>query len=128
MVEDEPLVAFDTEHVLRDASYDRRNVDRVAEALPIVAGDTEIDLVLVDVNLADGTGMDVARAAQAGGSRCCSPREFPSRRTLAPAARQALRPRDLTAAIAAIEAALAGKPSRVPPGFQSSPVRRDPGR
>ena len=76
LVEDEPLVAFDNEHFLTEASYTIvATVDRVADARAIIesvaSADAEdgvgIDLVLVDVHLADGSGVDVARAAQACG-------------------------------------------------------------
>ena len=55
LVEDEPLIAFDNEHFLTEASYTIvATVDRVADALAIIAnstdtdGNAEIDLVLVD--------------------------------------------------------------------------------
>lgn len=64
LVEDEPLVAFDTEHFLREAEFEIvATVDRVADALAVIAEPSEIDLVLVDISLADGSGVDVARAA-----------------------------------------------------------------
>lgn len=64
VVEDEPLVAFDTEHFLLDAGFQIvATTDRVADAVGVIAGGRSIDLVLVDLNLADGTGLDVARAA-----------------------------------------------------------------
>jgi len=67
IVEDEPLVAFDNEHFLRDAGYEVvATVDTVADATAAIAGD--IDLILADVNLSDGgNGRDVARAARAKG-------------------------------------------------------------
>lgn len=64
VVEDEPLVAFDTEYLLSDQGFTIvATVDRVADAVRIIDGGAAIDLVLVDVNLADGSGIDVARAA-----------------------------------------------------------------
>ena len=68
IVEDEPLVAFDNEHALRDAGYTIVDtVDTVQDAIRAIrAGD--IDLVLADVRLSDGgTGIDVAHAAKAAG-------------------------------------------------------------
>ena len=45
IVEDEPLVAFDNEHVLRDAGYEiGATVDTVPDAM--AAMDAELDLVL----------------------------------------------------------------------------------
>lgn len=68
LVEDEPLVAFDNEHFLSDARYEViATVDRVSEALRVIDSGAAIDLVLVDVGLADGSGVDVARAATGRG-------------------------------------------------------------
>ena len=66
IVEDEPLVAFDTEHLLRECGYDVvATVDTLAEAVRVL-GEEEVDLVLSDIKLnGDGDGMDVARAAAA---------------------------------------------------------------
>ena len=66
VVEDEPLVAFDTEHLLKDQGYSVvATVDRVADAAAVIRNGEAIDLILVDVNLADGDGTDVARAPMA---------------------------------------------------------------
>jgi DNA-binding response OmpR family regulator len=67
IVEDEPLVAFDTEHLLGECGYEVvATVDTLAEAVRVL-GEEEIDLVLSDIKLnGDGDGMDVARAAGAG--------------------------------------------------------------
>lgn len=63
IVEDEPLVAFDNEYVLADENYVVvATVDRVADAMAKL--DDDVHLVLVDMNLADGSGVDVARAAK----------------------------------------------------------------
>jgi len=66
VVEDEPLVAFDNEHMLRDAGYEVvATVDNLADATRVIQ-EEEIDLVLTDIKLnGDGDGMDVARAALA---------------------------------------------------------------
>ncbi|MBC3943656.1 response regulator [Sphingomonas albertensis] len=122
VVEDEPLVAFDTEYFLAEADFTIvATIDRVAEALLILESDTVVDLVLVDVNLADGSGIDVARAAQAGGvpvmfvTGSC-PVEATS--LAAGCMAKPYVPRDLIAAIEAIEAMIGGKkPKRVPSGF-----------
>ncbi|HYI40937.1 MAG TPA: response regulator [Allosphingosinicella sp.] len=68
IVEDEPLVAFDSEHLLRECGYDVvATVDTLADAVRVL-GEAEIDLVLSDIQLnGDGDGMDVARAAGARG-------------------------------------------------------------
>lgn len=69
IVEDEPLVAFDNEHFLQTEGFEIvATVDSVADALRCIAEVEEpIHLLLVDVGLADGNGMDVARAAKAAG-------------------------------------------------------------
>jgi len=60
IVEDEPLVAFDTEHFLRECEFEIvATVDRVADAMTVIRGDHDIDLILVDISLADGSGLDV---------------------------------------------------------------------
>ncbi|HEY0412460.1 MAG TPA: response regulator [Allosphingosinicella sp.] len=67
IVEDEPLVAFDNEHMLREAGYDVvATVDSLAEVVRVLGEDDAIDLILSDITLnGDGDGMDVARAAAA---------------------------------------------------------------
>ena len=66
IVEDEPLVAFDNEHMLSEAGYEVvATVDNLADAVRVI-GEKELDLILTDVKLSgDGDGMDVARAALA---------------------------------------------------------------
>jgi two-component system, response regulator PdtaR len=66
IVEDEPLVAFDIEHMLGEAGYEVvATVDSLADATRVIQ-EEEIDLVLTDIKLSgDGDGMDVARAASA---------------------------------------------------------------
>ena len=68
MVEDEPLVAFDNEHLLNEAGYEVvATVDTLADAARVI-GEEEVDLVLTDVTLrGEGNGLDVARAAGAKG-------------------------------------------------------------
>ena len=68
IVEDEPLVAFDTEHLLGENGYVVvGTVDSLADAVKVL-GDEPVDLVLSDIKLnGDGDGMDVARAAAAKG-------------------------------------------------------------
>ena len=68
IVEDEPLVAFDNEHMLADAGYEVvATVDSFAAAAEVIASE-QIDLVLTDITLAgDGDGFDVARTAAAKG-------------------------------------------------------------
>ena len=123
VVEDEPLVAFDTEHFLTDAAFEIvATVDRVADACALIDGGAAIDLILVDVRLADGSGVDVARAAQAKGV----PVLFVTG-SLPPEAvdmahgylGQPYAQRDLLAASRAIDGQLDGKtPKRLAPGME----------
>jgi DNA-binding response OmpR family regulator len=66
IVEDEPLVAFDNEHMLTDAGYVVvATVASLADALEVIEAEA-LDLVLTDIALSgEGDGTDVARAAGA---------------------------------------------------------------
>jgi len=66
IVEDEPLVAFDNEHLLVEAGYEIvGTVDEVSEAIRTLETE-QVDLVLTDISLrGQGDGTDVARAAGA---------------------------------------------------------------
>jgi DNA-binding response OmpR family regulator len=66
VVEDEPLIAFDIEHMLGDAGYEVvATVDNLADVTRLIAEEA-IDLILSDIQLrGDGDGLDVARAAAA---------------------------------------------------------------
>ncbi|HEX5183484.1 MAG TPA: response regulator [Allosphingosinicella sp.] len=68
IVEDEPLVAFDNEHMLGEAGYEVvATVDSLADVMRLL-GAERIDLILSDISLrGDGDGLDVARAAAAKG-------------------------------------------------------------
>ncbi len=123
LVEDEPLIAFDNEHFLSDAKFDVvATVDKVTDALSVIESGEPIDLVLVDVALADGSGVEVARAAQAQGvavlfvtGNC--PVEAPDLADGCLAKPYAQR--DLLQAITAIEATREGRPvKKVPAGFR----------
>ncbi|KQN40466.1 response regulator [Sphingomonas sp. Leaf407] len=123
VVEDEPLVAFDTEYFLTASGFEiAATVDSVADALRVIEGGTEVDLVLADVNLADGSGVDVARTAHGRGipvllvtGACpegarvfaagCLAKPYPQK--------------DLLGAINAIGAVIGGEklPNRLPSGF-----------
>jgi DNA-binding response OmpR family regulator len=123
VVEDEPLVAFDTEHFLDAEGFEIvATVDTVADALRVIGEeDQEIDLVLVDVSLSDGSGIDVAQAAHERGfpvlfvtGNC--PGE--ARALAAGCLSKPYPQRDLLAAIDAIEAVTEGKkPKRLPNSF-----------
>jgi DNA-binding response OmpR family regulator len=68
IVEDEPLIAFDNEHMLGEAGYEVvATVDTLADVMRLL-GAEKIDLILSDITLrGEGDGLDVARAAAAKG-------------------------------------------------------------
>jgi DNA-binding response OmpR family regulator len=124
IVEDEPLVAFDNEHFLREEDFEIvGTVDGASAAKALIADGKAIDLVLVDISLADGNGIDVARAAHGRGiavmfvtGDCPAGGEDVAHGCLAKPYAQ----RTLLAAINAIEAILDGRPppKRLPGGFR----------
>lgn len=122
IVEDEPLVAFENEYFLRDEGFEVvATLDRVEEAVALINGGSAIDLVLADISLADGSGIDVAKAAAKAGiavlfvtGQCPAEAEALADGCLGKPYTQ----RDLALAIAAIEAVRTGTtPKRLPPGF-----------
>jgi DNA-binding response OmpR family regulator len=123
IVEDEPLVAFDTEHLLTDEGFEVvATVDRVSDAVALVGDGQAIDLVLADVELADGSGVEVARAAQDKGipvlfvTGSCPP---DAAALAAGCLAKPFAQRDLLAAIGAIDAKLDGRrPRKLPGGFR----------
>ena len=68
IVEDEPLVAFDNEYMLKDAGYEVvATVDNLEAAREVIEGE-QLDLVLTDITLSgEGDGTDVARIAREKG-------------------------------------------------------------
>ena len=123
IVEDEPLVAFDNEHFLTIEGYEIvGTLDSVVAAIEMIAGEEDIHLVLVDVELSDGSGVDVARAASERGIKVMfvtgncpgDAREFAAGCLSKPYPQ-----RDLLASIAVLEKMLDGKPppKRLPAGF-----------
>lgn len=123
VVEDEPLVAFDNEHVLEQAGYAVvATVDAYAQAIAAIdAGG--VDLVIADVQLhGPKTGIDVARHAHGRSV----PLLFVTGACPADARHLALgclaKPysqRDLLGAIGVVDAVLRGvRPGRVPAGMQ----------
>lgn len=123
IVEDEPLIAFDTEHVLIEAGYDVvGTVDSVEAALEVIK-DKKLDLALVDLGLTDGgNGVEVAAAARQAGlqvlfvtGRCPKGGESLGIGCLEKPFTQ----KDLRGAIEAIETLLArGSVKKVPPGLR----------
>ncbi len=126
VVEDEPLVAFDTEHFLQDEGFHIvATVDSVADALAVLARGESIELVIADINLADGTGIRVAEEAK----RLAVPVLFvtgncpgEAEKLAAGCLAKPYQKRDLLLAIEAIEAVLEGEePRRLPAHFSLFP-------
>ena len=68
IVEDEPLVAFDSEHLLKEAGYVVVATVDTLEGARAVIDREPLDLVLTDISLSgDGDGADVARVARERG-------------------------------------------------------------
>lgn len=116
IVEDEPLVAFENEHLLGDAGYEVvATVDRYDDAVAAIARGG-IDLVLADVRLpGQRDGIDVARAAASHGvpvlfvtGSCPVEAESLALGCLAKPYTQ----RQLLGAIAAIERKVGGRPAK----------------
>ncbi|HWV12222.1 MAG TPA: response regulator [Sphingobium sp.] len=112
VVEDEPLVAFDNEHVLEQAGYRVvATVDDYDHAIRVIEQD-EVDLVIADITLhGDKTGIDVARHAFAKGlavlfvSGSCP---VDAHEMAVGCLAKPFLPRDLVASIGVIEALMAG--------------------
>ena len=122
IVEDEPLVAFATEHLLTDEGYlVVATVDEAGAAMAVLDDGPAVDLVLADVALSSGSGIDVAAHAHALGvpvmfvtGNCPIEAHGFARGCLA----KPYHARDLISAIAAIEAVMQGAtPRRIPAGF-----------
>jgi CheY-like chemotaxis protein len=118
----EGRIALDTEHFLGGEGFVVvATVDSVADAVAVIAGDAAIDLVLVDVDLADGSGVEVAREAHARGVQVLfvtgnCPGE--ARKLAAGCLAKPYPQRDLLAAILGIEAVIGGsKPRKLPGSF-----------
>ncbi|HYZ48926.1 MAG TPA: response regulator [Sphingomonas sp.] len=122
IVEDEPLIAFDTEHALADAGYEVvGTVDSVEAALDTLQR-KKVNLALIDLGLTDGgNGVEVAAAARREGvhvlfvtGRCPKGAESLGIGCLEKPFNQ----KDLRAAIEAIETLLTrGSVKKVPPGL-----------
>lgn len=122
IVEDEPLIAFDTEHFLTEYGFHIvATVDRANEAVALILDGSPIDLVLADIDLADGSGIDVAQCAFDAGIAVLFVTGACPQNARALAAGCLAKPytqRDLLGAIAAIEAVRGGQqPKRLPTGF-----------
>ena len=123
IVEDEPLVAFDNEYTLTEEGFEVvATVDKVADALAVLDANADVHLVLADVNLTDGSGIDIARHAHARGVAvifCTGECPEGGRAFAHGCLAKPYRPADLVAAIAAVDGQLQGRPRprRLPRGF-----------
>lgn len=121
--EDEPLIAFDNEHTLTEEGFEVvATVDRVADALAVLDANADIHLILADVSLADGSGIDLARQAHARGVAvifCTGDCPDGGRAFARGCLAKPYRPADLIDAIAAVDGQLQGRarPRRLPRGF-----------
>lgn len=127
VVEDEPLVAFDTEHFLGSEGFEIVGTfDTVADARGVIERGEDIHLVLVDVNLSDGSGVAVAQAASDRGIKVVfvtgnCPGE--ARALAVGCLAKPYAQRDLLTAIAALEKVMDGKmPKRLPSSFKLFPT------
>jgi CheY-like chemotaxis protein len=121
--EDEPLIAFDNEHALTEEGFEVvATVDKVADAIAVLDANADVHLVLADVSLADGNGIDLARQAHARGvpvifctGDCPEGGRAYARGCLA----KPYSPADIIDAIAVIDGQLQGRarPRRLPRGF-----------
>ena len=68
LVEDDQHVRVLLEHVLFDAGYEFDSTATVAEARSLLDS-VNYDLLLADGRLPDGTGMELAERAEAGGAQ-----------------------------------------------------------
>ena len=122
IVEDEPLVAFDNEHILGDAGYQVvATVDTLADAARVL-DEQDLDLVLSDVRLrGEGNGVDVARHAARVGAPVLFVTALPPSETEGLAVgclRKPYTDKMLVAALAALDRHLAGeRVRRVPAGL-----------
>lgn len=121
--EDEPLIAFDNEHALTEEGFEVvATVDRVADAIAVLDADADVHLVLADVSLADGNGIDLARQAHARGVAvifCTGDCPEGGRAFARGCLSKPYTPADLIDAIATVDNQMQGRarPRRLPRGF-----------
>lgn len=67
IVEDEPLIAFDNEHALKQAGYEVvATVDRFRDADAVISQNEGVDLIICDIRLrGERSGLELARHAKA---------------------------------------------------------------
>ena len=67
VVDDEPDIVYMVKVILRSAGCEVTTAGGVAEATSMLADDEDPDLVLLDLRLADGDGMEVLEAMRSSG-------------------------------------------------------------
>ncbi|MBT2187130.1 response regulator [Sphingobium nicotianae] len=118
IVEDEPLLAFDTEHALQQAGYEVvATVDRFRDADAVILGKGAVDLVITDIRLTGvRSGIELARHARELGiavlfaTANCPPDARDQGIALGWIAKP-FQPRDLVRAIAICERLVSGLPA-----------------
>ena len=121
--EDEPLIAFDNEYALTEEGFEVvATVDKVADALAVLDANADVHLVLADVSLADGSGIELAREAHARGVAvifCTGDCPEGGRAFARGCLSKPYSPADLLDAIAAVDNQMQGRarPRRLPRGF-----------
>lgn len=130
IVEDEPLLAFDTERALQQAGYQVvATVDRFRDADAVIEKEGAIDLVIADVRLRGArSGIELARHANERGiavlfATATCPDEAKDMGIALGVLAKPFQPHVLVRAIAACERRLAGLPvRRLPAGLTLFPV------
>lgn len=123
IVEDEPLIAFDNEYALTEGGFEVvATVDRIADALTVLNANADVHLVLADVTLPDGSGIELAREAHARGVAvifCTGDCPVDGRAFAHGCLAKPYRSADLIGAIGAVDGRLQGRtrPRRLPRGF-----------
>jgi DNA-binding response OmpR family regulator len=126
IVEDEPLIAFDSEHALQVAGYTIvGTVDRFRDADAVITGGGGVDLVISDIRLrGERSGIELARHARDQGiavlfATASYPEDTGEMGIALGVLSKPFQPRDLVRSIAVCEKILGGrKPGRLPPGLQ----------
>lgn len=119
IVEDEPLIAFDNEHLLTHAGYQVVDTVESYAHAELVIKSTEIDLVLADIRLqGKRTGVDVAQLAHDRGIAVLFVTGNPpvdARHLAVGCLTKPYAPRELLASIEAVNTMMAGaSPARLP--------------
>ena len=129
IVEDEPLLAFDNEHALKQAGYEVvATVDRFRDAGTILLGQGGVDLVITDIRLTGvRSGVELARHARELGiavlfATADCPAEAREKGIAIGCLAKPYQPRDLVRALAVCERLIGGQPARrLPPGLTLFP-------